>query len=75
MGEMIDLTDGSVPEVERTPVPGPPPVAGAQWDEVHARWEAWDERIERWYVVGGPREEREPADIDTVFVTHGPLTH
>jgi hypothetical protein len=70
MRAAIDLTDSALAEVARVPVPGEPPVPGAQWDEVNARWEAWDPIVQRWHVVGGPREERAPGNIEDVFVTH-----
>jgi hypothetical protein len=41
-----------VDDVHRNAKPGEPPVAGAQWDEVHRRWEMWDEATEEWQVVG-----------------------
>jgi hypothetical protein len=41
-----------VDDVERTAERGEPPVPGAQWDEVHGRWEAWDEGTQAWVVVG-----------------------
>jgi hypothetical protein len=41
-----------VDDLERRGVPGPPPVEGAQWDELHRRWEHWDERAHAWVVVG-----------------------
>jgi hypothetical protein len=41
-----------VDDVEREPIEGEPPVPGAQWDEVHQRWEAWDEERQQWIVVG-----------------------
>ena len=28
---------------------------GAQWDEVHRRWEVWDEAAGEWVVVGDAR--------------------
>lgn len=39
-------------DMERDPVPEGPPVDGAQWDEVHRRWERWDERAHAWVAVG-----------------------
>ena len=41
-----------VHDVDRAPVEGEPPVPGAQWDEVHRRWEHWDEAKQAWVVVG-----------------------
>lgn len=41
-----------VDDVHRNAVPGEPPVPGAQWDEVHERWEQWDEAAQAWVVVG-----------------------
>ena len=44
-----------VDDVDREGVQGEPPVPGAQWDEVHDRWEHWDEATQAWVVVGRPR--------------------
>lgn len=41
-----------VDDIERESVPEEPPVPGAQWDEVHSRWERWDEDSASWVVVG-----------------------
>ena len=42
-----------IDDVPRIPEPaGGPPVHGAQWDEVHGRWEHWDADAEQWVVVG-----------------------
>jgi hypothetical protein len=41
-----------VGDKERAAQPGEPPVEGAQWDEVHQRWEHWDEASRAWVVVG-----------------------
>lgn len=30
---------------------GPPPVEGAQWDEVHGRWVHWDPATNAWVPV------------------------
>lgn len=39
------------------------PVAGAQWDELHRRWERWDEASQGWVVVGDDAGDGvEPAD-------------
>jgi hypothetical protein len=61
-------TDGSegprtepVDDVARIGPTGPPPVHGAQWDEVHGRWEAWDAETEQWVVVGDPGDGVAPA--------------
>jgi hypothetical protein len=50
-----------VDDVEREPVEGEPPVPGAQWDEVHQRWEAWDEGSQQWVVVGDGGDGVDPA--------------
>jgi hypothetical protein len=51
------------PDVERAPVEGEPPVPGAQWDEVHRRWEQWDEAAQAWVVVGDDHGDGvEPGD-------------
>lgn len=41
---VIDLTSGGLP--------GPSPVPGAQWDELHLCWEVWDEAAQGWMIVG-----------------------
>ena len=52
-----------VDDLERAPTPEAPPVPGAQWDEVHRRWEVWDEAAGVWRVHGddgdGVAPERE----------------
>jgi hypothetical protein len=37
----------------RAPRPDGPPVPGAQWDEVRAQWEVWDDDAHAWLAVGG----------------------
>ena len=51
-----------VDDVERDGVPGEPPVPGAQWDEVHDRWEHWDEATQEWVIVGDPGDGIAPED-------------
>jgi hypothetical protein len=52
-----------VDDVPRVPEPaGGPPVHGAQWDEVHGRWEVWDATVEQWVVVGEPGRGPAPAE-------------
>jgi hypothetical protein len=41
-----------VVDVPRAAPEGDPPVEGAQWDEVHRRWEVWDAEAAAWVVVG-----------------------
>jgi hypothetical protein len=41
-----------VDDVHRGAQEGEPPVPGAQWDELHERWEHWDEAAEAWIIVG-----------------------
>lgn len=41
-----------VGDFERAAVPGEPPVAGAQWDELYRRWEVWDDAAQEWVAVG-----------------------
>ena len=43
---------GGSPHDAASPRPDEPPVPGAQWDEVHGRWEQWDEAAGAWRVVG-----------------------
>lgn len=65
----MQLADLLPPEtVDRVPMPDePPPVHGAQWDEVHGCWERWSERDGQWHVVGPlvdvPRPPGELADV------------
>lgn len=48
-----------VDDRRRSPRPaGDPPVPGAQWDELHGRWEVWDERAQAWVVVGDDPGDR-----------------
>jgi hypothetical protein len=52
-----------VEDVDRAAVPGEPPEPGAQWDEVHRRWERWDEATQSWTVVGDdPGDGVDPSD-------------
>ena len=49
-----------VDDVARVAEPGDPPVEGAQWDEVHRRWEVWDDATQAWAVVGDPGDGVHP---------------
>lgn len=51
-------------DLARAALPGEPPVAGAQWDELHRRWETWDAVAEAWMIVGDDSGEpaRPPAE-------------
>ena len=51
-----------VDDMDRAALPGEPPVEGAQWDEVHQRWEHWDEASRSWVVVGDAGDGIAPAD-------------
>lgn len=52
-----------VDDLERVAQPGEPPVPGAQWDELHQRWERWDEDAQAWVVVGdAPGVDVAPPD-------------
>lgn len=51
-----------VEDVPRSPEPGEPPVPGAQWDEVHRRWERWDDAGQAWVVVGDGGDGIDPSD-------------
>jgi hypothetical protein len=52
-----------IDDVPRVPEPaGTPPVLGAQWDEVHGRWEVWDDAVEQWVVVGDAGDGVAPAE-------------
>ena len=50
-----------VDDLDRAARPGDPPVPGAQWDEVHRRWEHWDEATGTWVVVGDAGDGVDPA--------------
>jgi hypothetical protein len=78
-----------VDDLEREAVQGEPPVPGAQWDELHKRWEHWDEASQEWVVVGDdpgdgvdPGEEnplpalleRDLRLADEVEAAHPPLS-
>lgn len=45
-----ELPHEHVPDVDRAPEP-PSHVPGAQWNEVEARWERWDESAKAWVPV------------------------
>jgi hypothetical protein len=50
---LTSLDEGGV---VRTPIPGPPPIPGAQWDEVRAVWMRWigEEWVEVEEHIDGP---------------------
>jgi hypothetical protein len=52
--EMADETGAREPvsDRERSAKPDDPPVPEAQWDEVHGRWERWDDGAQAWVIVG-----------------------
>jgi hypothetical protein len=53
IGEQIQEPEREpVDDEPRVALPDEPPVEGAQWDEMHQRWERWDEPSESWVVVG-----------------------
>ncbi len=52
LGEVIDLRSNTGSTV--------PPVAGAQWDELHERWEVWDDAAGSWMIVGADGRGRIP---------------
>lgn len=56
--------DERVIDLDRLAQPVEPPVPGAQWDELHRRWERWDEFAEAWMIVGDDSGEpvRPPAE-------------
>ena len=47
-------------DLDRLAVPDDPPVPGAQWDEVHGRWEIWDEDAQAWFILTASGRERRP---------------
>lgn len=48
------------------PAPGAPPEHGAQWDEVHGRWERWDAGAGAWVVIGDAGDGVDPADEEVL---------
>jgi hypothetical protein len=52
IAEQQEAEHEPVHDVDRAAIEGEPPVPGAQWDEVHRRWEHWDEATQAWVVVG-----------------------
>jgi hypothetical protein len=52
MADAIGEGRRKVVDLDRVAQPGEPPVAGAQWDELHGRWLVWDEAAETWLIVG-----------------------
>ena len=54
-------------DVVRSPVPGPPPCPGAQWDVVRECWECWDAVDGMWPVVAVHQGDHdEPLDEDWI---------
>jgi hypothetical protein len=51
-----------VDDVGRSAAPGDPPVPGAQWDELHGRWEHWDDASQAWVIVGDSGDGIAPED-------------
>lgn len=49
--------DDRIIDLRRVAPEGPPPVPGAQWDELRSNWVCWDEPAQQWVVVveGGER--------------------
>lgn len=58
-----------VDDVHRNAIPGEPPVPGAQWDELHERWEHWDEAKQAWVVVGDPGDGVAPDEENLMGAT------
>ena len=60
-----------IDDVARVPEPaGPPPVVGAQWVEVHGRWEAWDAAAGTWVVVGDDAGDGVAPDAENPLPAH-----
>ena len=59
-----------VDDVERKAEPGPPPVHGAQWDELHRRWEVWDDATGSWVVVGDEPGDAVAPDAENPLPPH-----
>jgi hypothetical protein len=60
-GMADDSETEHVDDVDRAAEPAEQ-VEGAQWDEVHRRWERWDEPAGRWVVVGDAGDGVDPAE-------------
>lgn len=57
--------DERVIDLDRLAQPVAPPVPGAQWDELHRRWERWDELAGSWMIVGDGASVPRP-DVEAV---------
>lgn len=63
-------------DLDRAAQPGSPPVPGAQWDELHRRWERWDEDAQGWRVVGGSEDlVRPPSEGPVSAFLAGEVAH
>ena len=58
LGEMPEREH--VPDRDRRPEP-PSHVKGAQWNELEARWERWDETAEAWVAVEADADAEDGA--------------
>ena len=61
--------DEPVDDLARSAPQGDPPVPGAQWDELHRRWEHWDEASQAWVIVGDPGDGIAPEDENQMAPT------
>jgi hypothetical protein len=44
--------DERIIDLRRVAPEGPPPIPGAQWDELRSHWVRWDESAQQWVVIG-----------------------
>jgi len=58
-----------VDDLARSASQGDPPLPGAQWDELHRRWEHWDEASQTWVIVGDPGDGIAPEDENQMAPT------
>ena len=58
-----------VDDLGRAAPKGEPPVPGAQWDELHGRWEHWDETTQAWVIVGDAGDGVAPEDENRMAPT------
>lgn len=65
-GDGAGRDDERVIDLDRAAQPGDPPVPGAQWDELHARWERWDEADQRWVILGDDGRVAGDASINRI---------
>jgi hypothetical protein len=58
--------DDRIIDLRRVAPEGPPPLPGAQWDELRSHWVWWDEAAQQW-VVAGEHGETRPAPTEPLL--------